>query len=303
MINLPAPLPRDGAELTIAYAGRLPPQEAERETGAGSQRALAGAARGRAGRAAGAEFSLQQPELLVSAGQPPDYATARSASRSRRSTRWWRAASCRSSRRPTSRAAPSRASCSRSTRTSRCAIWRCWSAASARGPETVSSTAPTRPPTTCRRSRAAASTRWISSSSTNPRQVRRTRHGGARDRHREVLRGAARRFTRTRPSRSRWSRASCPAATARRTSRRSTSRCRRRPSRGATIPSSSTTFPEFFLAHELAHQWWGQAVGWRNYHEQWLSEGFAQYFAALYAQHGAATRRSATCSGSSAKWA
>jgi hypothetical protein len=43
-------------------------------------------------------------------------------------------------------------------------------------------------------------------------------------------------------------------------------------------------FPEFFLAHELAHQWWGQAVGWKNYHEQWISEGFAQYFAALYAQ-------------------
>src|SRR5205085_1968008 len=36
--------------------------------------------------------------------------------------------------------------------------------------------------------------------------------------------------------------------------------------------------------HEVAHQWWGQAVGWKNYHEQWLSEGFAQYFAALYAQ-------------------
>jgi hypothetical protein len=50
-------------------------------------------------------------------------------------------------------------------------------------------------------------------------------------------------------------------------------------------PASFNGFPDFFLAHELAHQWWGQAVGWRNYHEQWLSEGFAQYFAALYAQH------------------
>ncbi|HWF84832.1 MAG TPA: M1 family aminopeptidase, partial [Vicinamibacterales bacterium] len=50
-------------------------------------------------------------------------------------------------------------------------------------------------------------------------------------------------------------------------------------------PVAFANFPEFFLAHELAHQWWGQAVGWRNYHEQWLSEGFAQYFAALYAQH------------------
>ena len=50
-------------------------------------------------------------------------------------------------------------------------------------------------------------------------------------------------------------------------------------------PVSFGAFPEFFLAHELAHQWWGQAVGWRNYHEQWISEGFAQYFAALYAQH------------------
>jgi hypothetical protein len=49
-------------------------------------------------------------------------------------------------------------------------------------------------------------------------------------------------------------------------------------------PASFQGFPEFFLAHELAHQWWGQAVGWKNYHEQWISEGFAQYFAALYAQ-------------------
>jgi hypothetical protein len=53
-------------------------------------------------------------------------------------------------------------------------------------------------------------------------------------------------------------------------------------------PAAFSGFPEFFLAHELAHQWWGHAVGWKNYHEQWISEGFAQYFAALYAQkaHG-----------------
>ncbi len=50
-------------------------------------------------------------------------------------------------------------------------------------------------------------------------------------------------------------------------------------------PANFENYPEFFLAHELAHQWWGQAIGWKNYHEQWLSEGFAQYFAALYAEH------------------
>lgn len=50
-------------------------------------------------------------------------------------------------------------------------------------------------------------------------------------------------------------------------------------------PAAFQGYPDFFIAHELAHQWWGQAVGGRNYHEQWLSEGFSEYFAALYAEH------------------
>ena len=50
-------------------------------------------------------------------------------------------------------------------------------------------------------------------------------------------------------------------------------------------PAAFANFPEFFIAHELAHEWFGQAVGWKNYHEQWLIEGFAQYFAALYSEH------------------
>jgi hypothetical protein len=52
----------------------------------------------------------------------------------------------------------------------------------------------------------------------------------------------------------------------------------------ANDPVSFQNYPSFFVAHEIAHQWWGQAVGWKNYHEQWLSEGFAQYLAALYAE-------------------
>ena len=34
-------------------------------------------------------------------------------------------------------------------------------------------------------------------------------------------------------------------------------------------------------AHEVAHQWWGHQVGWRSYHDAWLSEGFAEFTSGL----------------------
>ena len=39
------------------------------------------------------------------------------------------------------------------------------------------------------------------------------------------------------------------------------------------------------VAHETAHQWFGDAVTEREWSHLWLSEGFATYFAAFYTQH------------------
>ena len=36
--------------------------------------------------------------------------------------------------------------------------------------------------------------------------------------------------------------------------------------------------------HEMAHQWWGQTVGFRSYRDQWMSEGFANASASIYLQ-------------------
>ncbi len=42
---------------------------------------------------------------------------------------------------------------------------------------------------------------------------------------------------------------------------------------------------DFFRAHETSHQWWGHAVGWKSYHDQWLSEGFATFSGNLYTMY------------------
>jgi aminopeptidase N len=39
------------------------------------------------------------------------------------------------------------------------------------------------------------------------------------------------------------------------------------------------------VAHELAHQWWGDLLTCRDWSHLWLNEGFATYFECLYAEH------------------
>ncbi|HMV25446.1 MAG TPA: M1 family aminopeptidase [bacterium] len=41
---------------------------------------------------------------------------------------------------------------------------------------------------------------------------------------------------------------------------------------------------EWIRAHEVAHQWWGIGVDFDSYHDQWLSEAFAEYSGMLYVQ-------------------
>jgi hypothetical protein len=43
-----------------------------------------------------------------------------------------------------------------------------------------------------------------------------------------------------------------------------------------------TEFIDEVTPHEIAHQWWGHMVGWATYHDQWLSEGFAEFSAGLF---------------------
>lgn len=48
--------------------------------------------------------------------------------------------------------------------------------------------------------------------------------------------------------------------------------------------SDQVRISDFFRAHEVSHQWWGHEVGWKTYHDQWLSEGFAQFSGNLYVE-------------------
>ena len=50
------------------------------------------------------------------------------------------------------------------------------------------------------------------------------------------------------------------------------------------IDNQFTGFVREVTPHEVAHQWFGHAVGWASYHDQWLSEGFAEFAAGLFLQ-------------------
>jgi hypothetical protein len=51
-----------------------------------------------------------------------------------------------------------------------------------------------------------------------------------------------------------------------------------------SLNAATNDFYKYVGPHEVAHQWWGHIVGWKSYRDQWMSEGFAEFSASLYAQ-------------------
>jgi hypothetical protein len=41
--------------------------------------------------------------------------------------------------------------------------------------------------------------------------------------------------------------------------------------------TSQEAFTDIMPVHEVAHQWWGNVVGWSSYRDQWITEGLAVY--------------------------
>lgn len=55
----------------------------------------------------------------------------------------------------------------------------------------------------------------------------------------------------------------------------------------STFESDATEingFEELFRAHEVAHQWWPMAAGFKTYHDVWMSEGFSEFSGLWYMQ-------------------
>jgi Peptidase family M1 domain len=53
--------------------------------------------------------------------------------------------------------------------------------------------------------------------------------------------------------------------------------------RAGLSSSGQEHFSELVPFHEVAHQWWGNMVGWSSYRDQWIDEAIANYLALLFA--------------------
>jgi Peptidase family M1 domain len=53
--------------------------------------------------------------------------------------------------------------------------------------------------------------------------------------------------------------------------------------RAGLTESGQEHFTELVPYHEVAHQWWGNVVGWSSYRDQWIDEAIANYLALLFA--------------------
>lgn len=53
--------------------------------------------------------------------------------------------------------------------------------------------------------------------------------------------------------------------------------------RAGLSTSGQEHFTELVPYHEVAHQWWGNIVGWASYRDQWIDEALASYLSLLFA--------------------
>ena len=53
--------------------------------------------------------------------------------------------------------------------------------------------------------------------------------------------------------------------------------------RAGLTESGQEHFTDLVPFHEVAHQWWGNVVGWSVYRDQWINEAIANYLALLFA--------------------
>jgi len=53
--------------------------------------------------------------------------------------------------------------------------------------------------------------------------------------------------------------------------------------RAGLSTTGQQAFTDIVPFHEVAHQWWGNVVGWSSYRDQWIDEAIANYLALLFA--------------------